>query len=253
VLSAVWSRLVRVRVTVAYTAALSVVMVTLFVLGPKVRDRVTAYASTNLHNLAHGRIGTLLGSAFVADTGFFYVWLPGLICLLAAAELLWHGRRLLVVFIAGHIGATVVVAAGLFVAVEAGWVPWSMTRVADVGISYGAMAVAGALTAVVPVRFKPLWLAWWLSAATAVVAISTDFTDIGHVVALVLGMVISSRLDSDVSWTPTRRALFAGGALFGYLVLLHAPELALGGVPASVLGTAVVGAVALLVRRGPSL
>jgi hypothetical protein len=252
-LRAVWSRLVRVRVTFAYAVALSVVMVTLLLLGPKVRDRVTEYASTNLYNLAHGRIGTLLGSAFVADSELFYVWLPGLICLLAAAELLWHWRHVLLVFVTGHVGATILVAAGLFVAVEEGWLPWSITRAADVGISYGAMAITGAFTAVVPTRVKPVWLAWWLSAATAVVAISSDFTDIGHAVALVLGILISTRLDSRVYWTRTRRILFGAGTSFGYLILVHTPELALAGVPASALGAAVVAAVGLLVRRGPSL
>lgn len=243
-LLAVWSRLVRVRVTALYTVALSVVMVTLLVRGPKVRDRVTAYASTNLHNLAQGRIGTLLGSAFVADTDLFYVWLPGLVCLLAAAELLWHGRRLLVVFIAGHIGATIVVAAALFVAVEAGWLPWSITRAADVGISYGVMAVVGAFTSAVPRRLKPVWFGWWLPAAAAVVAISTDFTDTGHVVALVLGMLISTRLPPPALWTRPRGVLFRVGVGFGYLVLVHTPELALVGVPASLIGAAVTVLVA---------
>ena len=47
------------------------------------------HASTNLHNLSHGRVGTLLESAFVVDAGPIYVWLPGLVCLLGLAELLW--------------------------------------------------------------------------------------------------------------------------------------------------------------------
>ncbi len=42
-----------------------------------------SHASTNLHNLSHGHIGTLLVSAFVIDAGPIYVWLPGLMCLLA--------------------------------------------------------------------------------------------------------------------------------------------------------------------------
>jgi len=247
--STVWSRLIRVRVTVGYALALSAVMLTLLMLGPRVRDRVTEYASTNLHNLAHGRVGTLLGSAFVADSDLFYLWLPGLVCLLAVAELFWHSHRLLAVFFTGHIGATVVVAAGLFVAVEFGWLPWSVTRVVDVGMSYGVMAVAGALTAVIRARAKPWWFAWWLSAAAAVIAISADFTDIGHVVALLLGMAISTRLEPAVSWTPARRALFVVGVAFGYAVLVHTAELALVGVPASLLGVAVVGAVGLLARK----
>lgn len=245
---AVWSRLSRVRVTVAYTTAVCAVMVTLVVLGPKVRDQVTQYASTNLHNLAHGRVGTLLGSAFVADTDRVYLWLPGLVCLLAAAELFWHGRRLFVVFIGGHVGATIVVAAGLLVAVEARWLPWSTTRVADVGISYGVMAVVGALTAAVPARFKPAWFGWWIAGAVAVMVTSTDFTDTGHIVALLLGMLISTRFEPPALWTPVRYVVFGVGVCFGYGVLAHTPELAVVAVPAAVAGGAVVGLSACWLR-----
>lgn len=237
-LRAVWSRLVRVRVTVAYAIALSVVMVTLLVLGPKVRDRVTEYASTNLHNLAHGRISTLLGSAFVADTDLVYLWLPGLICLLLAAELLWHWRRLLVVLVIGHVGATVLVAAGLVTAVELGWLPRSISRATDVGVSYGVMAVVGALTSAVPPRFKPAWFGWWFSAAAAVLLVSTDFTDTGHVVALLLGMLISTRLEPPTAWTRATGALFRLGTGFGYAVLAHTPEYLLAATPAAVAGAA---------------
>jgi len=57
--------LVAVRVTVAYAVTLLLVATTLLVLGPRVQDRVVSHLSTNLHNLAHGHLGTLVGSAFV--------------------------------------------------------------------------------------------------------------------------------------------------------------------------------------------
>ena len=80
-------RLARVRVTVAYAVIVTGVTLALLELGPHVQDRVIRHASTNLHNLSHGHIGTLLGSAFVIDAGPIYFWLPGLVCLLALAEL----------------------------------------------------------------------------------------------------------------------------------------------------------------------
>ncbi|GCA96402.1 MULTISPECIES: rhomboid-like protein [Mycolicibacterium] len=95
-------RLCRVPVTVVYAALLVVVTVTLGALGPAVHDRVVGYASTNLHNLGAGRIDTLFASALIADDGRFFLWLPGLICLLAVAELAWRSRRLLAVFLVGH-------------------------------------------------------------------------------------------------------------------------------------------------------
>ncbi|TDK84884.1 MULTISPECIES: rhomboid-like protein [Mycobacteriaceae] len=233
-------RLCRVPVTVVYAALLVVVTVTLAALGPAVHDRVVGYASTNLHNLGAGRIDTLFASALIADDGRFFLWLPGLICLLAVAELAWRSRRLLAVFLVGHIGTTLVVAAGLVAAVELGWLPWSISRVADVGVSYGVLTVVGALTAVVPARLRAVWLAWWLAGSVAVLAVSDDFTEAGHVVALALGLVLARRLAAPVRWTPAQGALFGVGACFGYAVLVHTPELAVVGVPASAVGAALV-------------
>ena len=130
----------------------------MYALGPQVQDRVIRHVSTNLHNLSHGHIGTLLGSAFVIDAGPIYVWLPGLVCLLAMAELIYRSGRLVVAFAAGHIGATLLVAAGLTAAVELGWLPLSVSRATDVGMSYGAAAVLGSLTAAIPRRWRPAWI-----------------------------------------------------------------------------------------------
>ncbi len=122
----------------------------------------------------------------------FYFWLPGLICLLAAVELRWRSHRLVVMFFVGHVVTTLVVAAGLVVAVELGWLPRSISRVADVGVSYGVLTVVGALTAVIPTRLKPVWLGWWLAGAVAVVVVSSDFTEAGHAIAVAVGIMIES-------------------------------------------------------------
>src|SRR6478672_10781175 len=106
----VLTRLARVRVTVIYAALLAVVTVALLVLGPDVQAVVIHHASTNLHNLSRGRLTTLLASAFVVDAGPIYVWLPGLVCLLALAELMWGSVRSVVAFVGGHVGATLLVA-----------------------------------------------------------------------------------------------------------------------------------------------
>ena len=53
----------------AYAVIVTGVTTALQWLGQQAQDRVIRNASTNLHNLSHGRIGTLLGSAFVVDAG----------------------------------------------------------------------------------------------------------------------------------------------------------------------------------------
>ncbi|MGH3968105.1 MAG: rhomboid-like protein, partial [Mycobacterium sp.] len=194
---------------------------------------------TNLHNLAHGHLGTLFGSAFVADTGPIWFWLPGLFCLLALAELIWHSGRLITVFVTGHIGATLLVAVGLTAAIEMGWLPLSISRASDVGMSYGAVAVLGALTAAVPRRWRPAWIGWWIPAGVAAAAAGADFTDAGHAVALVLGVLVATRLTGPVRWTRLRCVLLGVGASFGFLMLAHTTWSVLAGVGVGALGAVV--------------
>jgi hypothetical protein len=233
------SPLSRVRITLGYATVLLGVSAALVVLGPRVRAQVIAQASTNLHNLAHGHLATLFGSAFVTDAGPMYFWLPCLVCLLALAELIWRSGWLAIVFVTGHIGATLLVAVGLTAAVEFRWLPLSISRASDVGVSYGAVAVLGALTAAIPRRWRPVWIGWWVPVGIAAAAMGDDFTDVGHSVALVLGMLVSLRLGGPARWTQVRCALLAVSTVFGFFMLAHGAWSMLG---AGIVG--VVGAVA---------
>jgi len=241
------ARLARIRVTVAYAVIVTSVTVVLCALGPQVQDQVIRHVSTNLHNLSRGHVGTLLGSAFVIDAGPIYVWLPGLVCLLAVAELTYRSGLLVAAFTAGHIGATLLVAAGLTAAVELGWLPLSVSRATDVGMSYGAAAVLGSLTAAIPARWRPAWIGWFLAVGAAVVAVGRDFTDVGHTVALVLGMLVATRFRRPPHWTAVRFVMLGVAAAFGYLVLASTDLLV---ATAAGLAGAVIGE-ALTRRRVP--
>ncbi|BDB42810.1 hypothetical protein IWGMT90018_32560 [Mycobacterium kiyosense] len=185
--SEIFARLFRVRFTVAYMATLFGVSITMLMLSPQAHDRLIRHASTNLHNLSHGRLHTLLGSAFVVEAGPLWFWMPFLTCLLVLAELHLRTVRLIVAFLVGHIGATLVVAAALALAVKMGWMPWTITRASDVGMSYGALAALGALTATIPRPWRPAWIAWWISLSVTAAVVGGDFTNAGHAVAVLLG------------------------------------------------------------------
>jgi hypothetical protein len=212
------SGLASVRITAAYAVILVAVSLMLSALGPHAREVAVSRMSTNLHNLAHGRLTTLIGSAFVDDGGGICACLPGLVCLLALGELIWRGTGLVITFAIGHIGATLLVAVGLVVALEVGWLPFSVARASDVGVSYGAVCVLGALTASIPSRWRSAWVGWWLGIAL-MAASGADFTAVGHVLALLLGIGLSYRLPSTTDWTPMRIALLIGGTAFGYFML----------------------------------
>ena len=215
------SRLARVRFTVSYVAILAAVSFAILSLDPRARELVIQHASTNVHNLEHGHLRTLLDSAFVVDAGPLYFWMPFLTCLLALAELHLRTIRLVAAFIVGHIGATLVVAAALAAAVEFGWLPWSITRASDVGMSYGALAVLGAMTAVIPARWRAAWVGWWVAAGLAAAIIGGDFTDAGHTVAVIIGVLVSARFRQPIHWTPVRCLMLAASSGFGFLMLAH--------------------------------
>jgi hypothetical protein len=204
--------------TIVYAVMLVGVSLLLAALGPRTHAVAVREMSTNVHNLAHGHVVTLVGSAFIDDGGHVFFWLPGLVCLLALGELIWRSRGLVVAFALGHVGATMIVAVWLAAAMKAGWLPMSLAHATDVGMSYGAVSVLGALTASIPPRWRPIWIGWWLGNAIAA-AMSADFTAVGHVVALLLGIALSFRLRSILHWTLLHSALLAIGSAFGYLVL----------------------------------
>jgi hypothetical protein len=221
-MSRMLSSLAMVRFTAAYAVVLLVVATTLAAVGPQAQGRVIDHLSTNLHNLARGQVDTLIGSAFVTADNDIYAWLPGLVCLLALGELLWRGKGVIVAFTLGHIGATLIVAAALAVAILVGWLPASIADASDVGISYGAAAVLGALTAAMPAWWRLPWVSFWLANAFVVATASEnfDFSAVGHGTALALGVLLSTQLRAPAQWTPPRLLLLAGGVAFGYNVLI---------------------------------
>ncbi len=245
------SRLVRLRVTVGYTVLLVAVAVALVVMGPHVREKVIWLASTNLHNLGDGRLGTLIGSAFVTESGPLY-WLPGLVALLALAELTWRSSRLVVAFMVGHIGATLLVAAGLAAALGVGMMSTSIRYVTDVGMSYGAIGVLGTLTSAIPRRWRGAWTGWWLAVALGAAALSgLDFTNVGHAIALVLGMLLGTRFGQPANWTVPRYGLLAIAAAFGYMLIANDELSVLTTTGLGVLGAVIVGRISRrrLVKR----
>jgi hypothetical protein len=252
--SALWSRLIRLRVTLGY--GLLLVAVTRFLerMPADAHQRAVEHASTNLDNLGHGRVGTLVVSAFVVDAGPILAWLPGLMCLLGVAELLWRSARLVLAFVLGHVGATVLVAVGLAAAVRFGWLPGTVTAAIDVGMSYGAVSVLGALTPAIPKPWRPVWIGWWLALGTAALAAGADFANAGHLLALTLGMAVATRFGRPQHWTPVTIALLAVGATFGYLILINGVgpllSVTLAGSAGAVLG-AVVTLLVGIMRSGP--
>jgi hypothetical protein len=124
----------------ATTTWLAIVTATWLVLEPTrggLERRLLVSASTNLHNLSQRPLNTLITSAcFVSTRLGYFEFLAACLLLLAPLERLIGTWRWLLGLAIGHGGATLLVAAGLWLS---GHSSASESRVMDVGVSYGVL------------------------------------------------------------------------------------------------------------------
>ncbi|MEU9503794.1 rhomboid-like protein [Streptomyces sp. NPDC048196] len=163
--------------------------------------------STNVANLRAGRWSTLLTSAGFVEEPLPVPYGAALLAVLGTAERRWGVRRATGVFATGHIGASLLVHAGLRARAHLRGPEDPTPHAVDVGASYGFYATLGALAASVPHRGVR-------TAATAgllalgirpVLRRGRTFTDAGHLTALALGATIGAGIAQDGT-RHTRRA-----------------------------------------------
>ncbi len=157
-------------------------------------------ASTSLHNLAEHPVLSMVLSVFTLADGWgeWATWV-GLSVVWVFAEVNLGWRRSLAAFIAGHLTATVVVAALQAVAVLSGLASVAVVGIADdVGASYGFLALAGAGLTIGLRRSR-----WWLLATPALVTISVidvnGWTIAGHAVAISTGAAVALLLGNRLT------------------------------------------------------
>ncbi|GGR02416.1 rhomboid-like protein [Streptomyces netropsis] len=158
-------------------------------LAPAVRERVLRHCSTNVDNLRGRRWHTLATSALVVEQPMELPYALLLLAVLGYAEYAHGAWWAAGAFTYGHVGATLLVY-GVLRAARAG----ARTRSAiDVGTSYGFNAVTGALATTLPrgpVRTGAYAALFALGARPLLRggAHRPGFTDLGHLLALTLGV-----------------------------------------------------------------
>ncbi len=102
------------------------------------------------------------------------MWVVLFALVLAPAER-WLGTvRWLVVFVTGHVGATLATAAGLWLAIRWRLAPTSLSDVIDVGVSYGFAALAAVFTYRLPPPGRWYWAGGLLAVAVGAAIIGED-------------------------------------------------------------------------------
>lgn len=166
-------------------------------LSPQDRSAFTVWASTNVHNLQHDPVGSLVVSAFVAQ-GYWLAW-PFLIALaLFGANKVLGNWRTALLCAAGHVIGTFVSEGIVGYRVSHGSLPAADRNLIDVGPSYVVV------TAIAVVLLYGSWLARAAAALDLVllVAVGNIFgglsklavSAVGHTTALTVGVILGSLL-----------------------------------------------------------
>lgn len=154
---------------------------------PQVRQLVEQ-VSTNLNNMRSHPISVLATSAFVVSPLTQLVLVPVVVWVYGIVQR-WLGRTALIaVMIFGHVGATLFVMSMEITALYRHIARFSLVVKPDVGVSYGMAGAIGLLAARVPRRWR-LWFALACLVVTgAMLAIWPDFTSLGHLTAVIIGL-----------------------------------------------------------------
>jgi hypothetical protein len=191
----VWSRLAPwlrgADVGWAYAAVVLVVAVVVRVLPGTTTDELVLDSSTNLDNLRRTPLLVLGASAFVvAPLTGLWILVP-LVVVFGAAQR-WLGRAAtVIVAVLGHVGVTLFVAVLLAAGIDDGRLSPSLARAQDVGVSYALATLAGLLIGRVPRRLRPWYAGGLLVLVVAALVIGPDFTDLGHLTAVLLGFALA--------------------------------------------------------------
>jgi hypothetical protein len=180
----------RSPVTFAYLVVLSVTTWVLLGTSDKVTNLLLLEHSTSLHELRINPVKVLIRSAFWAPGYQFLPWVLLFAIILAPAEHWLGTRRLAIVFITGHVLATIGSATALWFAIRYNWAPKSLQVTTDVGVSYGFASVAAIFTFRLPSRWRWLWAVTLIGIGLAALFIGQGFDDVGHLLAIAIGFAL---------------------------------------------------------------
>ncbi|WP_435643484.1 rhomboid-like protein [Streptomyces sp. H49] len=174
--------------TYVWLAVLFLTTVAVHHMSPGFEQHFLRRRSTNIHELSRTPLRVLVSSAMWIDGGR---WLPYavLYTVFHAPAERWLGTaRWLVVCASAHVLASLVSEGLLLKAIKDGIAPHSAVDTLDIGVSYALAGVVAVLT----YRIAPPWRYGYLAVVLAVFTLplagSPTFTDVGHFLAMLIGL-----------------------------------------------------------------
>ncbi|GAB7104433.1 hypothetical protein JCM4814A_27470 [Streptomyces phaeofaciens JCM 4814] len=180
---------VPVPFTLSYAAVLVVTSWVTAHLDPALVHALHQGSSTDVAHLLRAPVLVLVASALWVAGGILSPFTLGFLLVLGALERRLGGVRTAVVFLVGHVLATLATEVPVGLAVLVGHLPDSSLHRLDYGISFGVAASVGALAGLL----RP-WLRWPLLAAFGgmlaqdLLSFTDPMTGWGHLIALATGI-----------------------------------------------------------------
>ncbi|WP_406197325.1 hypothetical protein OG331_17730 [Streptomyces sp. NBC_01017] len=177
--------------TFAYAAVLAVTSLVATYAGPALVHVLHQGSSTDVAHLVGTPVTVLLASALWVAGGFVAPYTLAFLLVLTALERRIGGMRTAVVFLTGHVLATLATEVPVGLAVLAGHLPGSSLHRLDYGISFGVATGVGALSGLL----RP-WLRWPVLVLfggmllQGLVHLTDPLTDWGHLIALAIGIAM---------------------------------------------------------------
>jgi tRNA(Arg) A34 adenosine deaminase TadA len=144
--------------------------------------------STNLHHLASDPIRVLFNSLLWIDGRYWWPYVVLFTLFVAPAER-WLGHlRWLAVGLICHVGATYLSEGYLYWSIQEAQASPRLIDARDVGVSYFVVGIVGVLVYRVPRRWRWAYLLAVAVIAVVALVIRPNFTSLGHLCALLLGL-----------------------------------------------------------------
>ncbi|WP_406006790.1 hypothetical protein OG440_11775 [Streptomyces sp. NBC_00637] len=175
--------------TLAYAAVLAVTSYVTAHADPALVHALHQGSSTDVAHLVRTPVLVLVASALWVAGGFASPFTLGFLVVLTTLERRIGGVRTAVVFLLGHVLATLATEVPVGLAVLAGRLPDSSLHRLDYGISFGVAASVGALAGLLgPWLRVPLLAAFGGMLLQDLIAFTDPLTNWGHLIALAIGV-----------------------------------------------------------------
>lgn len=174
-------------VTCTYVLVLLLTSIIRRIIDPRTAVALLHASSTDVVHLEHDPVQSMLAAAMLVAGAPWLPWAIVILACVAPLERVLGAGRTAVIFVSGHVLATLLTEVPIALSIEAGWLPHSAAYRLDFGVSYGVATCIIALAGIARGRARVAVLTLTVIALVTSIVLDPDMTEAGHGVACLVG------------------------------------------------------------------